>query len=94
MRTIAMNSNAVLTAACFAGTPALAKVLPINEMQAGLLAPPAPSVHVETNGGSATGDALVFHGPNKERRTGGASPLWQAGAAAEAEIGTCLPWEI
>ena len=36
---------------------------------------------------------VVFHGPNEERRAGGASPLWQAGTAAEAEIGTCLPWE-
>ena len=35
--------------------------------------------------------ALIFHGPNEERRAGGASPLWQAGAAAEGEIGTCLP---
>ena len=30
---------------------------------------------------------------HEERRAGGASPLWQAGAAAGAEIGTCLPWE-
>ena len=36
---------------------------------------------------------VVFHGPNKERRVGGASPLWQAGTAAGAEIRTCLPWE-
>ena len=36
---------------------------------------------------------MLFHGPNEERRAGGASPLWQAGFAAEAEIGTCLPWE-
>ena len=36
---------------------------------------------------------MVFHGPNEERRAGGASPLCQAGTAAEAEIGTCLPWE-
>ena len=37
--------------------------------------------------------AVFFHGPNEERRAGSASPLWQAGAAAEAEIRTCLPWE-
>ena len=38
---------------------------------------------------------MVIHSPNvnEERRAGGASPLWQAGAAAGAEIGTCLPWE-
>ena len=35
---------------------------------------------------------MVFHGTNEERQAGGARPLWQAGAAAEAEIGTCLPW--
>ena len=33
------------------------KTLLINDMQAGLLALPAPSVHVETNGVSATGGA-------------------------------------
>ena len=36
---------------------------------------------------------LVFHGTNEERRAGGASPLWKAGVAAWAQIGTCLPWE-
>ena len=34
-----------------------------------------------------------FHGTNEERRAGGASPLCQAGVAAWAQIGTCLPWE-
>ena len=38
---------------------------------------------------------MFFHGIiiNEEQRAGGASHLCQAGTAAEAEIGTCLPWE-
>ena len=39
------------------------------------------------------GTKLNKNNRNEERRADGASPLWQAGTAAQAEIGTCLPWE-
>ena len=41
--------------------------------------------------------SVGFHGTNEREgwrsRAGGASPLWQAGTAVEAEIRACLPWE-
>ena len=48
---------------------------------------------VTISSSSVFGLMMVFHGPNEERRAGGASPLWQAGFAAWVQIGTCLPWE-
>jgi hypothetical protein len=34
---------------------------------------------------------LVFHSTNEERQAGCASPLWQAGTAAEGAMGTAGP---